>query len=87
MQVRGMMMNAMMGCLMSFLLSSPARGRGRPCARRCPGSILNLIGASTVTLLTFIFPPLFYMRLVDASTTNKEWTPRLDICIDINYLA
>ena len=43
------------------------------------GSILNLIGASTVTLLTFIFPPLFYMRLVDASTTNKEWTPRLDI--------
>ena len=51
------------------------------------GSILNLIGASTVTLLTFIFPPLFYMRLVDASTTNKEWTPRLDICIDINYLA
>ena len=43
------------------------------------GSILNLIGASTVTLLTFIFPPLFYMKLVDASTTNKEWTPRLDI--------
>jgi len=40
------------------------------------GAILQLIGASTVTLLTFIFPPLFYMRLVDASTNNKEWIQR-----------
>ena len=40
------------------------------------GSILNLIGASTVTLLTFIFPPLFYMKLVDASSNNKEWKQR-----------
>ena len=40
------------------------------------GSILNLIGASTVTLLTFVFPPLFYMRLVDASSSNKEWVQR-----------
>ena len=29
MQVRGMMMNAMMGCLRSFLLSSPAPLRGK----------------------------------------------------------
>ena len=42
------------------------------------GSILGLIGASSVTLLTFIFPPLFYMKLVDASTQNKEWTQRLE---------
>ena len=40
------------------------------------GSILNLIGASTVTLLTFIFPPLFYMKLVDDSSNNKEWKQR-----------
>ena len=43
------------------------------------GAILQLIGASTVTLLTFIFPPLFYMRLVDASTNNKEWIQRFVI--------
>ena len=40
------------------------------------GAILNLIGASTVTLLTFIFPPLFYIKLVDASSQNKEWKQR-----------
>ena len=40
------------------------------------GAILNLIGASTVTLLTFIFPPLFYIKLVDASAQNKEWKQR-----------
>ena len=40
------------------------------------GSILNLIGASTVTLLTFIFPPLFYMKLVDASKERKDWVQR-----------
>ena len=52
------------------------------------GSILNLIGASTVTLLTFVFPPLFYMRLVDASSSNKEWLQRyLYICTIINHLT
>ena len=40
------------------------------------GSILDLVGASTVTLLTFIFPPLFYMRLADASLGKKEWVER-----------
>jgi len=29
------------------------------------GSILDLIGGSTVTLLTFVFPPYFYIRLLD----------------------
>lgn len=29
------------------------------------GAILNLVGGSTVTLLTFVFPPLFYMRIAD----------------------
>merc|ERR1719348_877189 len=40
------------------------------------GSILDLVGASTVTLLTFVFPPLFYMRLCDASLSRKEWIQR-----------
>ena len=40
------------------------------------GAILELIGASTVTILTFIFPPLFYMKLMDASSQNKDWIPR-----------
>jgi len=39
-------------------------------------SILDLVGASTVTLLTFVFPPLFYMRLADASIGRKEWIQR-----------
>jgi hypothetical protein len=50
------------------------------CARmRSFGSILNLVGGSTVTLLTFVFPPLFYMRLADASLTEnggKAWIER-----------
>jgi vesicular inhibitory amino acid transporter len=39
-------------------------------------SILDLVGASTVTLLTFVFPPLFYMKLSDASIGRKEWPQR-----------
>jgi len=40
------------------------------------GSILDLVGACSVTLLTFVFPPYFYMRLCDSSKDNKEWTQR-----------
>jgi len=40
------------------------------------GSILDFVGASTVTLLTFVFPPYFYMRLCDKSSENPEWTQR-----------
>jgi len=40
------------------------------------GAILDLVGASTVTLLTFVFPPYFYMRLADASLGKKEWVER-----------
>ena len=40
------------------------------------GAILDLVGASTVTLLTFVFPPYFYMKLVDSSVTRKEWVHR-----------
>nr|CAD7437485.1 unnamed protein product [Timema bartmani] len=39
------------------------------------GKILSLVGGSTITLLTFVFPPLFYMRLCDQK--NVEWTERL----------
>jgi len=40
------------------------------------GAILDLVGASTVTLLTFVFPPFFYMKLADASIGKKEWVER-----------
>ena len=40
------------------------------------GAILDLVGASTVTMLTFVCPPYFYMRLCDSSKQNKEWTQR-----------
>jgi len=40
------------------------------------GAILDLVGASTVTLLTFVFPPYFYMKLADASIGRKEWVER-----------
>ena len=39
------------------------------------GAILDLVGASTVTLLTFVFPPFFYMRLSDASIGNNHGWP------------
>ena len=29
------------------------------------GKILNLVGGSTVSLMTFILPPVFYMRLME----------------------
>ena len=40
------------------------------------GSILDLVGSCSVTLLTFVFPPFFYMKLCDSSSENKEWTQR-----------
>jgi len=41
------------------------------------GSILDLVGSCSVTLLTFVFPPFFYMKLCDSSSENKEWTQRV----------
>nr|CAD7396403.1 unnamed protein product [Timema poppensis] len=41
------------------------------------GKILSLVGGSTVTLLTFVFPPLFYMRLCDQK--NVEWMERIPL--------
>jgi vesicular inhibitory amino acid transporter len=35
------------------------------------GAILNLVGASTVTLLTFVFPPFFYLKIADATIGVK----------------
>jgi len=40
------------------------------------GAILDLVGASTVTLLTFVLPPYFYLRLADASRGSKIWKQR-----------
>jgi len=40
------------------------------------GAILDLVGGSTVTLLTFVFPPFFYMKLADASLSRKDWVQR-----------
>ncbi|XP_042887944.1 amino acid transporter AVT1D-like [Penaeus japonicus] len=39
------------------------------------GKILNLIGSFSVPLLTFILPPIFYMRLCD-SKENGDWQTR-----------
>ena len=39
-------------------------------------SILDLIGASTITILNFIFPPIFYMFLADQAKKNTKWEPR-----------
>jgi len=39
-------------------------------------SILDLIGASTITALNFIFPPIFYMFLADQAKKNTKWEPR-----------
>ncbi|KAJ9600373.1 hypothetical protein L9F63_009343, partial [Diploptera punctata] len=39
------------------------------------GKILSLVGGSTVTLLTFVLPPYFYMKLCDQEK-NEEWPER-----------
>ena len=31
----------------------------------------DLIGGSTVTVLTFVFPPFFYLKLVDGTATDS----------------
>merc|ERR1719430_713277 len=38
--------------------------------------ILQLISSIFVTCLTFVFPPLFYIILVNKSKDNKEWQQR-----------
>ncbi|XP_040579613.2 uncharacterized protein [Lepeophtheirus salmonis] len=40
------------------------------------GSILDFLGATSITALTFVFPPLFYMKLIDSSTNDKDWIQR-----------
>lgn len=40
------------------------------------GLILNLIGGSSLTLCSFLFPAFFYMKLVKDSNQNKEWPQR-----------
>lgn len=37
------------------------------------GSILNLFGGSTITVLSFIFPPLMYLWLIDMKSEDGEW--------------
>nr|XP_023011561.1 amino acid transporter AVT1A-like [Leptinotarsa decemlineata] len=39
------------------------------------GKILSLIGGSTITLLTFVFPPYFYMKLSDME--SQDWPRRI----------
>lgn len=40
------------------------------------GAILDLVGASCITFLNLVFPPLFYMRLVDKSKEHKHCKQR-----------
>lgn len=46
------------------------------------GKILSLIGGSTITLLTFVFPPYFYMKLCNQK--NPLWPERYFVYILIN---
>lgn len=49
------------------------------------GSILDLVGGSTVTMLTFIFPPIFYIRLCQMSKLNPKWKPREVSTVEMVY--
>ena len=40
------------------------------------GNILDIVGSTAITTLTFICPPLFYMKLCDQSKDNKQWKER-----------
>ena len=40
------------------------------------GNILDIVGSTAITTLTFICPPLFYMKLCDQSKEHKEWEDR-----------
>ena len=48
------------------------------------GNILDIVGATAMTLLTFVCPPLFYMRLCDASNRNRVWKERYNTQPNIN---
>jgi hypothetical protein len=37
-------------------------------------TIMDLVGGSTITLLSFVFPPFFYIRLMDMAPQNPSWT-------------
>lgn len=38
------------------------------------GKILSLVGGSTIALLTFVLPPIFYMRICDQK--KLDWPER-----------
>jgi len=41
------------------------------------GAILNLIGGSTIAILSFLFPPIMYMKLMDMVPPEKAlWKQR-----------
>ena len=41
------------------------------------GAILNLVGGSTVTICSFLLPPLMYLKLVDAQPgPGDKWERR-----------
>lgn len=40
------------------------------------GKILSLVGGSTITLLTFVFPPYFYMKLCDRKIADSAYKYR-----------
>ncbi|XP_054154352.1 uncharacterized protein LOC128952915 [Oppia nitens] len=49
------------------------------------GKILSLIGGSSVTLMTFVLPPIFYLSLVSQQNQNKEW-PKREITLKVKIL-
>ena len=52
------------------------------------GAILDLIGGSTVTLLTFVFPPIFYLLLrKDPAGSKRGALRRLETCYCMALVA
>lgn len=47
------------------------------------GKILSLVGGSTITLLTFVLPPYFYMRL--CQQRNPMWPERCELMQFFTY--
>ena len=49
------------------------------------GKILSLIGGSSVTIMTFVFPPLFYWKLKQGQPDNKLANQFLWFTINLCY--
>ena len=49
------------------------------------GKILSLIGGSSVTIMTFVFPPLFYWKLKQSQPDDKLAIQFVSFTINLCY--